>query len=66
MQTRRLSMPFLGLDNDAAADGQRAVEPGGHDHAAVALDLRPAEPSSSTMSVLMLPSGRVAVAGHAA
>ena len=54
----------LGLDEGAPADGQRAVQPGGHDHPAVALDAQAAAAVVFNGVILDFPRRGVAVAGH--
>ena len=54
----------LGLDEGAPADGQRAVQPGGHDHPAVALDAQAAAAVVFNGVGLDFPRRGVAVAGH--
>ena len=53
----------LGAHQQTACHGQWTVEPGGHDHAAVALDLGLGEDLVLRVELLDTPGGRVAVAG---
>ena len=53
----------LGLDHDAASHRQRAVQPGGHDHAAVTFDAQAGAAVVFDLLVFNFPARGIAVAG---